>query len=562
MSGLANYFDYFFSTDRPAALIVNTIIVLIGFYSVFQLVSNGFALLKREQDGITRLRIRLRNNNSDTSLGAAPAENALRETLSRDREALLSKSPLLARRIAQLEGLRCHGDDINQESLSAILVSELESQAAFARWASSAVVLLGLTGTLLGLTQAVRSAAIILGKAEGATVTQAVTAVTQTFSGVQVAFSATLMGVFWATVLGMGVTLLRQKQGTFLRALEELTTVELIPLYRTSVGLSLSQTAQNLARMEEQLRNALVGVLQELARRGDQLLGSLEYRFDSLTARYDERSGKLLNHFEATHVAVSKLLGDQGSSAVSVTDALSSLQRGAEDVRASVEAAGSLIPGLKEAIGQQIDRQSADLTAAANSYAATLREGLDTQSAAIQKGLETFDQFIPALAETVAKGVDQQTHDMNDALQAQSNASAQAAAEQKRQLESLTVLLKDFATIVASFEQLLKTDSADRAVVQEVILQIPEEMRDSRANVLKALAELPLGFAKAIDPRRPGVGVNGADPRGTLGNALPKSASHSSSGETLGQQRPNGIPVGAAGEERTKPNLFQRWFGG
>src|SRR5690348_9895082 len=106
MGGFVGYFDYFFSPDRPAALIVNSIIVSIGLFSLYQLFAKGFLPLRREQAGISQLRLRLRRNSESSLLGRESVDNTLRETFSRDREALLVKSPLLAARIAQLESLR------------------------------------------------------------------------------------------------------------------------------------------------------------------------------------------------------------------------------------------------------------------------------------------------------------------------------------------------------------------------------------------------------------------------------------------------------------------------
>lgn len=574
MTHLADIFSYFFSPSRPLSLGVNTLIAAMAAYSLLQLWRRGFRAIQRESVGLRAVQSRLNDvrGSQGTSSATEPlkhaADNAkLRVELAACKSANLTSSPLVRSRITNLEALQEQGDEINHDSLAAIVLSRLDGQASLARWATSAVVLLGLTGTLLGLTQAVQGAAALLSGASGASVGDAIAAVSGTFDGVQVAFSTTLAGALSAIGIGMAVALLRRKQGQFVSDFEELTAVQLIPIYRTSAGLSLAQTAHKVAALEEQLRDTLRLLLQDLQRRGDHLVNTVERHLSVLTDEFAGRSERLLALFAQTQTAVGKLLGEPGADVPSLSTTLTAIQQGVRELQSAVDTASALIPALEESISRQVDRQTADINEAVNAYTGSIEQQAQKQSTAIERGMARFDELIPQLAETIARGVDQQTSDINAAIHAQTQEMKGGLEQQQMGLQQLTSVLSAFDDSVERLLVALESTQAGLGVNNEQVLAGVNELRDLRADLRESLTNL-VTLVSGSPGTRPSAASRSPYEEGSGGVAV----SIESNGWGVSPHRythegakPEPDDVSLSGNAPTsngpRKNLWQRWFG-
>ncbi len=573
MSELPGILDYFFSPRRPVALVANLVILGITSYAILDMWHRGYKALNGEGRALDKLRERVAQiTQPPVALGiqseSLNGQDATRFML--DDFALENRTnyPLVANRLLQLRKLREYGDNIDQSSLSALVVSELDDNAAFGRWSSTAVVLLGLTGTLVGLTQAVRASAVILGRGTNATIGEAVQAVTKTFDGVQVAFSATLMGAMSAVVLGVFLTQLRKAQGKFIRDLETFTTVELLPRYRTSAGLSLAQTARTLAELEEKLREALSGVLVELSRRGEQLVGTIEYRFDSLTSKYDDRSKSLLDSFERTQASVAKLIGDPDDSAMPLANILETLREASSQTKAAAESTAKLIPALEEGFARQIDRQTRDLYEAAKATAEDLEKSFTQQHAQVSEILGRVSSLAPALAEVIARGVDQQTRDISESLHAHHGLVIKSIGEQDKQLGAIEILLSDLNGAAENLKLANGETLPELVKATASLTELARLTTGIAEDTARSLAALPTAFASALSGRQPT--SNGDLARQTsAGNwqttkERPSTAPSSEVNITSAPAGPRSETV-AVDYDRPSParptNLFKKWFG-
>jgi hypothetical protein len=581
MSRLADILDYFFSPSRPISLVVNAAIVLIAAHSLLQLWRRGFRSVRLEQRGLDEVRSYLTASRISGGrveetmespladpLKRAQANNALRIELERCSNGL-ANSPLVQGRIKNLASLQRQGDEIDHDALAAIIVSRLDGPVSVTRWAISAVVLLGLTGTLLGLTQAVRAAAVLLGNASGATVSQAITAVTRTFDGVQVAFSTTLAGAVCAIGLGMAVAYVRRNQGRFLADFEEFTAVALIPAYRTSAGLSLAQTAQKVAALEERLRETLSRLLGELERRGDHLANTVEQRFDLLTNEFSVRTERLITLFSETQSTVGKLLGEPGAEVPALTEVLTAVQRGVTELRAAVETASTLIPALEESISRQIDQQTADINEAVHAYTGEIEKHVTKQSDAIETGMSRFDELIPELGETIARGVDQQTSDINAALHAHAGEVANRLERDREEVRRLGAVLAAFNTSVGKLCDVLDAAQSSLVVNNEQVQAGVTQIQDLRTDLKELLSDLARRLDDVTASSPPRSTEAAATVPTSYEDGLGKSTYSPGSDRAGGNgHRPAGAPADDVAVASALPvqgsrgkNLWQRWFG-
>ncbi len=576
MTVLTEVFDYFFSPARPTSLGINLVILAVALVALWRLLKSGLAFALAELNGVADVRRCLAKLQSQDVGGYSPSDSAARShiadagatrnALAAMDSVLRAKSPLVADRLRQLAALHRRGDEINQDALAAIVVSELERRTSLARWASTAVVLLGLTGTLFGLSVAVESAGGLLGSGSSATIAQAISAVSATFTGVKVAFSATLLGAISAVILGFALMRIRDTQALLVQSLEELTAIDLVPVFRTSVGVSLAQAAEKVAAMEAELHGALTIVISAMHEHGNSLLNTVDERVRELTTTLERDTRSLLTRFDETSRVVARLIGT--SSDVSLADTLTILQAGVINLQQAVDGTASLIPSLEETLARQIDQQTSDISTALTAYTGELTVGVQRQTAAVEAGIRSFDELIPVLGETIARGVDQQTSDINEALHAQGGALQAYAVEQAVQLKQLQGILSGLDTMINTLQSAVATGTTTLTSGHNAVIASAEELKQLRTDIASALDKLPVSVAEIIS-------VNVPRPRTNAPFAAPAPISrvapaHQSDNPNLENrhltrslQEGSSIRVEGNATVATEPkNLFHRWFSG
>ena len=176
------------------------------------------------------------------SLGK-PAKDADKESRTSqevEQELLLAKNELhatipansiIGRRIENLFQVRYVGH-LTCDTFKDILYTEELEKTSLPRYLTGSFVLLGLIGTVMGLSHSVVQMQPILGKLNAASdLTSLANALTETLNGMRTAFSATIAGIL-ATVLMAFFSYLYGRYATgFLTGLESFTTVRLIPFF-------------------------------------------------------------------------------------------------------------------------------------------------------------------------------------------------------------------------------------------------------------------------------------------------------------------------------------------
>lgn len=187
--------DFFMATDVAAA--VNAVILLMVIVSV-TIVLRALSRLKGEASAAKQ---RMRLAGESVSVGD------------------VDQATFIGQRIALLQTLPRDSIPASLERLGATDAEQLQQQVGLARWCAAAMILLGLAGTLIGLSIGLAPVASVLGSASpGFEAFRA--AMTESVAGMRTAFSTTLAGVMGAIAVGALLALYERRQGDLLIQLE------------------------------------------------------------------------------------------------------------------------------------------------------------------------------------------------------------------------------------------------------------------------------------------------------------------------------------------------------
>ena len=460
MSNLVQFF-FSFQPNQRIGTGVNLGIVAIGACAIVELVGASHRL-RASSSHLEQFEHRLDGRTDPSEIAQASGA--------------LPQAHVAMRRVRALVELHRAGAEIEAESLAAIGSAELDREARFTRWAASTVVLFGLAGTLMGLTQAVLRAQPILGQiVDGPAAVQAVVG---TFSGLGTAFATTLMGIFWAVLLGLGLAWFRARQGVFLQRLEEVSMVRLYPFFRTSPALAMVDAARTLGALEEKLGTALGEIVMQLRTQGlalaktvedslsdvvetsksvgDRLRGSVESSLSevvretheqgvaltstvdrSLSTLIDEQRtaiAAMLDRLDATQTTAATLLGSPAEGSRSLAESLSALEVGVGALGTAAEQLVQITPGIEEAIARQVDQQTRDLHETLHAYVGKLTEAVERQDAVIEDGLLKIGQGFPRFGELILERLREQGQVLAASLETPYQQVAAALRQQSVQL--------------------------------------------------------------------------------------------------------------------------------
>lgn len=523
---MSEILGFFFSVNDNQIIgtMVNIVILAIGASAALQIIR---AIWQRRQD-LGHL------DPLDSHLKAQANAGAVIHAV-RD---LRPNHPLHAR-VAILKDLHAAGADPEVETLAALTLAEFDRDAPFARWASSYVVLLGLAGTLIGLTQAVLQAKPMLG--ELMTGPAAVDAVMATFAGLGTAFSTTLMGIFWAVALGLLLGGLRGIQNRLLRRLETLSLIRLYPHFRTSPALAMVEAARSLGVLEQKMSISLEEVVAQLKTQGLALVKIVEDSIgrlveesgdtgrelrdtvkDSLnlvveetqqhgvaltstvdrsltTLIEDMRQGfaTLLERFENTLEAMVLLVGEPREDSRTLTDNLLALEAGVRAVDETSQQLVRMTPSIEEAIARQVDRQSRDLHETMHEYVGALSKGIERQDDVIETGLTRLRDEASSIGEMLRNRVQEHGAAMSLSMEkpirelsATIEAFSQSAASLKSATEGLqqgVALIREDRTDFRSVEMIPHQLKELSGLIQHLI----EQRSDGRYTGMKLDTQTP-----------------------------------------------------------------------
>jgi hypothetical protein len=206
---------------------------------------------------------------------------------------LTPATALICTRIQTIHDLHQRGADIPREALAATAAARFSLETSILRYVSGILILIGLMGTLVGLTQAVLGLNVpemaAVGKEDtGQHVQRLFTMVDklsntirETLAGMRTAFFASLVAVSLTIVLSLCAHLLHHRQTVFLTALEDCTTCDILLFF---VPAKIETVLDTLVRALQQGIQQVSGSVEELDSRAIIVGDKLEYLFNVVQA--------------------------------------------------------------------------------------------------------------------------------------------------------------------------------------------------------------------------------------------------------------------------------------
>lgn len=445
-----------------------------------------------------------------------------------DAARTLPPNHLMARRVDILRELHSAGADIDAAALSGLAVAELDREIAGARWAASTAVLLGLAGTLIGLSQAVIKAMPLLRDITNSY--QANQAIVDTFGGLGTAFSTTLMGILCAVPLGWAVGRFRAKQSAYIQRLEQVSLVHVVPYFRTSPALAMVEAARKLSDLEKSIAVALTEVIgqlktqglaltkivedslsdvvtetrttgralqqsvhgalgevvREVRERGIALTGTVDSSFATLTGELHAGTADLLHRMEAVSGALTRLLGDPGADARTLAENLAVLQKGTAAMALAAERMREMAPSIEEAIARQVDRQSRDLHETMHAYTGRLSGSVEQQSGIIENGFGRLEQGIGGFGDVLLGQLERHDRELLTQVGGSIDQVGEHVAQVEAALRGHFLHLEELRNAVAHLSEATRQLEGRGAQDREAGMQI----REATDHLTRQLGEL------------------------------------------------------------------------
>jgi len=458
--------EFFFPGDQPVALWLNLLIGLLAAGSLLEIFLASQTLWQTEKDLIQA-------SDNTKKLDGHRGSNAtavLRRDLSAGSEA--------SKRLQLLADSEGNSAPIDSEMLAAISAEAFRDAAPVARLATSTLVLLGLAGTLVGLSFAVVE---LTGALDGNLLNtdEMVETILATLGQMKVAFSTTLAGVSGAMVVGAGLASLRHRQSVALRKLEELTNTKWLPLFQTTEESRLSDVVNEI-RM-------------------------------------------LVTEVESVRDATLEILGERGDESPSLAEYVDSVRQTTQELEKGVKQTSALLPEIQKALEETIRYEHESLTSALTQHTEAVEPLLRKQEAAAQALHEAVSGELKRLVELqgllgrlsdsfeAAKGTweeadraiermgDETAQAIREGLSEALEGVARLTEQQARSHERMSSVLGDFQRTQEDAMGLL-AEQSHRSLNQtrEMVDEIRATVRESLERVAQSLVESQRGTGAEV----------------------------------------------------------------
>ena len=477
-------FEFFFSAEQPATLVLNPLIwgiTLLALAQVAAAIRSAAVRLKGDLDAL---------DVDDLTAADAKADELVARSRTLDRE-----SPVRSR-IESLDALRQRAEPIDSEILAAISAEEFRDSAPVARWAMSVLVLLGLAGTLVGLGLAVSDLSSLLAPSEGRGTLnsgQIVEAILATLGDMRVAFSTTLSGVFGAVVVGSGLAWLRHAQSLQIQRMERLSSTHWQPLFQTSEQTRLTDAVRELEAVRGGMTDA-VGELEEMRKK----VGLLVDRNLEVLGSREEGDPTLTEYVRSVRATTDELQNAVESVSGLLPEMEESLKRTIEAEHESLSGALVAHTSMVEPLLQRQQQAAEALTKAVTGELDRIneiRDVLERLNASFEGARGTWERADQAIARMEQSTAGALRDGFRDALSAVARLTEEQARSQQRVTEALDAFQ---STNRQTMERL--ADASNRALnhSQEVVTEIRRTLKESLDRVGERLLESQRGASDQV----------------------------------------------------------------
>lgn len=356
---------------------------------------------------------------------------------------------------------------------------ELHQAVAPSRAVAAGVVLLGLAGTLVGLSIGLVPLVEVFQTTEAAApgVQGLWGAMSESVSGMRTAFSTTLTGVISAFLLGLGLKFYSRKQGTLLAKLERACLLVVVPSFTESRPQELSEVVESIDELRERFETSFSGLTEELEQRGASLSEEIVSGFDDATAEINRRFRQLVSPFEEIRDVTVRLMGSPDDDAESLAKQVARLEQASQALERSVKSAETLIPELRDTLLSTYSQQSEATRQALASHYRRVAEQVEEQSESTRELSEQVRRTAESVG-TVAEDL---------------SGFATAAEEYRR-------VWGDVASSVKAAEQTLDSRLASMGEsVEKSVGRLVEEQANVQQRVLTSLTQFETQLTEAIE---------------------------------------------------------------
>ncbi len=469
--------EFFLPPDQPVGVFLNLVIAAIAAVGIAQVVHTLVNDVRTTLKDLEDLEQKGQQDHSEALLTLA--EKA-------------KPNGLVQHRLVLLKRLQLSGEPVDTEMLAAISAETFRDAAPIARWGTSILVLLGLAGTLVGLSLAVSELSTTLLRG-GMGTQEMVDAILATLGRMEVAFSTTLAGVGGSVLVGSVLAILRHQQSRAIRKLEELSSTQWAPLFKTTEESRMGDAVKELEATREILKEGL-----------DQTLTDVRVGFEALGNQFRDQSTELLNQVGSLRDAMLEIIGERSEDSLSLAQYVETVKATTEELQEGVRASGQLLPRVQHALEETIRSEQQSLAHTLTEHTRAVRPVLERQEAAakalgeavsgerallaeLQDVLKRLNSSFEAASGTweqadqaIEKMGRETAEALRDGLRETLTSVARLTEEQSKSQQRVTMSLDEFQATYRETMRLL-ADQSRRALnqSQEMVEGIRATLRES-----------------------------------------------------------------------------------
>lgn len=402
------------------------------------------------------------------------------------------------RRIRDLVNIKQSGGEIDDDVLGDIHAGAASRKAGLSNYILGILIILGLVGTLWGLTTAVNKVQPLLQDIEDLDqLSQISKAIQETLSGMDTAFNTTLAGLLASFGLGFCGWIFNLLNSAFLTRFETVIATEIIPYFKqasesaiessmdqlqVSVGEFKLATEDNVRRMQESIQqltekswdayleqqyviaNELSEIPQELR---ESLGGISEYQvlIRTTVASFEKMTGDFMTEVSKNQSAVDTMVSDFKELTTQSMSQVSEYQKVLQD-------------GLENAVPE--------LAAESEALKATIRESQESQAKIIEYLVDTLKRRVQSLTDrqqNMQEGLRESVGIIvSDFKGLTEHSMSQVSEYQAALLEGLENVVSEFKEESAGLKTVIREGQSSQA---KFIDELAKNLADTLTNTLK-----------------------------------------------------------------------------
>jgi len=472
--------DTFFEVGNPAGQVIIYIIMALLLFGFLKVVYNFVRIFYQKSFLKTAMKrfTDLPSLSAETEVEAGKkkkkrkekSEAEVFEALGEARDKILENIPLhsvIGRRIQNLFKIRYVGD-LTFESLREQLFSEESEKTAFCRYLASIFILLGLIGTVLGLSQSVIALQPLLSElSDIADLSNISRAISTTLSGMRTAFSATIAGI-GATVILTFINFLYGKYSTsFLIKMESFTTLSLAPYFlvptREEAAIRFADSLTKGAEMLDGSTKPLLEVSEHLKESVTKIdsfttnFTNTAENFDKAVNKLSEAQDGLIKSQQQTESRFKEVIQKSDDILQKFHQDTQSLTSGSN--KAIQEAAKAIIGDTKEAVTKFV-----------NEYLGVMRSLSTDANEAMKISEENYQQKVADLAETflnnIKNALTSNREEVQKIIKTQSDSHSEITGKHEEILKEYSSRVYDLISMGSSTNHYKEMENREKRLIE------------------------------------------------------------------------------------------------